>query len=92
MSLLCLVNSGWREKLFCGVGRGDMCCSAFTSALNIWPGEDFSPLTSELEKLPGPLVQVQLVYTFHARKSDYVNNIMVTVTLQAAVGHRGSGI
>lgn len=35
---------------------------------------------------------MQLVHTFHARKSMYVNNIIVTVTLQAAVSYRGSGI
>lgn len=35
---------------------------------------------------------MQLVDAFHARKSKYVNNIMVTVTLQAAVGHRGGGV
>lgn len=35
---------------------------------------------------------MQLVHTSHAREGEHVNNIMVTVTLQAAVSHRGSGI
>lgn len=35
---------------------------------------------------------MQLVYTFHVRNIKYVNNIMVTATLQTAVGHGGSGV
>lgn len=69
-----------------------MTCAALHSHLPSIFGQIFHLLTAELEKLSGPLVKMQLVYTFHARKNEYVNNIMVTVILQAAVSLRGSGI
>lgn len=85
----CCAAGGWRDKSPCGVGVGDGRCSAFLSALNIWP-EDFVPL-SELKNLSGPLVEMQLAHTFHSRKSVAVSsNTPVTVTSQAAAGRRGS--
>lgn len=82
----------WGDKLFCSLGLGDFCCPAVLSALSIWLRGDSSPLASELKKLSASLPQMQLVHTSHGRKGEHVNSIMVAVSLQAAVHHRGSGI
>lgn len=83
----------WLEReviLWCGAGWHVLLCihacpqysarrRSFTS--NFWAGKIIRSLTFNAASMH-----------FHARKSEYVNNIMVTVALEAAVGHRGRAV